>query len=93
MPSPNQTKKEMDHIFSNLLELDPEDEDDSMFIRILTKKLSKHGIGAMVLLPWKELCEMLDENLCFCHLRKIKSLPFYLKNFQEKGLFSLDVSF
>ena len=47
----------------------------------------------MVLLPWKELREIKDENFCFYSLRKIKSLQFYLKNFQEKGLFSLNGSF
>ena len=29
MPSPNQTKKEIDHMFFNLFELDLEDEEDS----------------------------------------------------------------
>ena len=58
MPSPNQTKKKMDHIFFNLFELDPEDEDDSIFGRILIIKWSKDGTNDMVLLPCKELIEM-----------------------------------
>ena len=83
----------MDHIFFNLFGLVREEEDDSSFASILTRKWSKDGTDAMVLLPWKELREMQHENLCFYHLRKIKSLQFYMKNFQEKGLFSLDGSF
>ena len=47
----------------------------------------------MVILPYEELLETQAENLPFYLIRKIKSLQFYLQNFQEKGLFSLDGSF
>ena len=55
MPSPDQTKKELDHIFFKLLWLDPEDEEDwneehLIFIKILSGMASKHGIEAIVLL-------------------------------------------
>ena len=58
--STSYTKKEMDHIFFNLFGLDREEEEDSSFARILTRKWSKDGIDAMVLLPWKEIREMQD---------------------------------
>ena len=108
MPSPDQTKKELDHIFLNLLELDPWDEEDwnenhLIFIEILSEMALKHGIGAIVLLSHEELREILrevqakanskDENLLFYLSIDVKQLQFYLKNLQEKGMFSFDGSF
>ena len=107
IPSPDQTKKELDHVFLNLFELDPWDEEDweenhLIFMEILSEMALKHGIGAIVLLSHEELREILREvqakaidktNLC-CHLSiKVKQLQFYLKNLQEKGMFSFDGSF
>ena len=64
---------------------------------------SKHGIGAIVLLSHEELREILrkvqakanskDENLLSCLSIDVKQLQFYLKNLQEKGMFSFDGSF
>ena len=82
MPSPNRTKKEMDRIFFNLFELDPKDENDLIFARILRRKCSKDGTCAMVIFPWKEVREMQGKNLSWCRLRKIKSLQFCMKNLQ-----------
>ena len=108
MPSPDQTKKELDHIFLNLFDLGPWDEEDwkeehLIFIEILSEMALKHGIGAIVLLSHEELDKILhevqakannkDANLCFYLSVKVKQLQFYLKNFQEKGLVSCDGSF
>ena len=107
MPSPDQTKKELDHIFLNLFELDPWDEEDweenhLIFIEILSEMALKHGIGAIVLLSHEELMEILrevqakasnkDTNLLFYLSVDVKQLQFCLKNLQEKGLFSFDGS-
>ena len=66
MPSPDQTKKELDHIFLNLFDLGPWDEEDwkeehLVFMEILTEMALKHGIGAIVLLSREELREILRE--------------------------------
>ena len=66
MASPDQTKKELDHIFLNLFELDPWDEEDweekhLIFMEILSEMALKHGIGAIVLLSHEELREILRE--------------------------------
>ena len=63
----------------------------------------KHGIGAIVLLSHEELMEILrevqakasnkDTNLLFYLSVDVKQLQFYLKNLQEKGMFSFDGSF
>ena len=45
----------MDHIFFNLFELDPENEEDSVFMCALNEIASKHGIDAMCLLPSEDL--------------------------------------
>ena len=54
MTSPNQ----MDHIFFNIFELNPEDEEDSneedlIFMSFLSDISSKHGIYTMSLFPKK----------------------------------------
>ena len=40
----------MDHISFKLLELDPEEEEDSIFISVLSDILSKYGADAIALL-------------------------------------------
>ena len=89
----------MDQIFFNLFELDLEDEEDSIFARILKRKLSKYGVEAMVLLSFEELREIKEkldkqaENLPSCLFSKMKALQFYLKHLHAKYLFSIDGSF
>ena len=80
----------MDHIFFNLFELYPEDEDHSIFAIILARKISKDTTGAMVLLSFEEPREIKAQswkqadNRHSYLLSKIKPLQFCLKNFQEK---------
>ena len=108
MPSPDQIKKELDHIFLNLFESDPWDEEDwnekhLIFMEILSEMALKHGIGAIVLLSHEELREILREvqakasdqgtSLCFYLSGKVNQLQFHLKNLQEKRMFSFDSSF
>ena len=64
MPSPDQTKKELDHIFLNLFELDPWDEEDweekhLIFMEILNEMALKRGTGAIVLMSHEALHEIL----------------------------------
>ena len=73
MPSPNQTKKEMCRIFFNIFELDPKDEDDSIFTSILSRKLSQDGTDAAVLLSYEELGKIKTKVD-----KKGTSLPSYL---------------
>ena len=49
MHSPNQIEKEMSHLFFNLLELDPEDKEDSIFMSVLSDIVSKYEINAIAL--------------------------------------------
>ena len=99
MPSPDQTKKELDHVFINLFELGPWDkedwkEDHLIFIEILREIALKHGIDAIVILSHEELREILheiqaraseqDTKLCFYLSGDVKQLQFYLNNLQEK---------
>ena len=92
MPSPNQTEKETNHLFFNLIELDPEDEEDSIFMSVLNDITSKCGIGTIDLLPREDL-HSTRLNLPDCLAVEVKSLQHYLKHFQEKLLFSIDTSF
>ena len=50
MPSPNQLEEEKDHIFFNLFELDPEDEEGSISMNVLSDIVSKHRLNAIYLL-------------------------------------------
>ena len=104
MPSTDQTKKELDHIFFNLFELDQEDEEDwneenLVFMSVLSDIASKHRTYDIALLSHEELRGIIakeskqDINLPHYLRGHVKSLQFCLKNLQEKGLFSLDGSF
>ena len=67
MPSSDQTKKELDHVFFNLFELDPLDEEDwneehLIFIKILSDMVSKHWIGAIVFFLTKIFVKSLVES-------------------------------
>ena len=108
MPSPDQTKKELDLILLNFFELGPYDEEDwkedhLIFMEILSEMTLTSGICAIVLLSHEELREILreikakankqDENLRFNLSGDANQLQFYLKNLQGKGMFSFDGSF
>ena len=104
MISTDHTKKEIDHIFFKLFELDPKDEEDwneehLVFISVLRDATSKHGAHTIDLLCYEEIREiksMSDKqgtNLPCYLLGDTKSIQFYLKNFQEKEIFSFDGSF
>ena len=72
-------------------------------MQILSEIALKHGTGAIVLLSHEELrdvfCEIKakarnqDMNLPFYLSSDVKHLHFYLKNLEENGLLSFDVSF
>ena len=108
MPSTGQTNKELDHIFFNLFWLDPEYEEDwneenLIFMKILSDVASKHVTCAIVLLSHEELSEILRKikskanmqgtNHHFHLSGDVRSLQFYLSNLKEKRMFSLDSSF
>ena len=57
MPSTNQVEREINHLFFKIFELDPEEEVKSIFTSILTKKLSKDGVDAMILFSYEKLLE------------------------------------
>ena len=86
MPSPDQIEKEIDHVFFNLLGLDQEDEEDSIFVRVLRYIASKQRIDGTSLFPCEDF-----RSTCFnLHMRlfvEVRSLQFYLKHLQEKGFF------
>ena len=82
----------MDHLFFNLFELDPENEEDSIFMVVLNDATSKHGMKAMALLEHEELYSTYL-SVPIRMAVEVNSLQFYLKNFQEKGTFSIDGSF
>ena len=104
MPFPDQTKKELDHIFFNLFELCPWDEecwneDHFIFISFLSDVAWKYGTCAIALLSYEKLRKVIakpknqDTNLpCYLY-GYMMSLQFCLKNLQEKLLFSFDSSF
>ena len=87
----------MCHIFSNLFELDLEDkedskEEDSISMTFLSGIDTNHGIDSIVLLTcedYRSTCLSLSIRLAV----KVKSLQFYLKCLQEKGMFSINSSF
>ena len=47
MLSPDQIEKDRSHLFFSLIELDPEDEEESIFMSVLSNIASKHGINAI----------------------------------------------
>ena len=92
MSSPNQIKKDTSRVFINLLQLDLDDEEESIFIRILRDMMLENGIEAIVLLSYEDLRNIKDQadkqgtGLPFYLVTEIKSLQFYLKHLQEKGM-------
>ena len=83
MPSPNQVEKEMNHLFLNFLELDPEDEEWPIFMSVLRDIASKHGTFDMPILSHEDLRRM-SANLPICLGVEVKSLQLHLKYLQEK---------
>ena len=79
MHSPNQIEKEMNHLLFNLFELDPEDEEESIFISILRDIASKNGADCMALFPYKDL-HITGLNLPIHLSVEVKSIQFYLKH-------------
>ena len=55
MASPDQTEKETSRLFFKLLELDPEDQEESIFMSVLSDIASNHGTDAISLFPTKVL--------------------------------------
>ena len=55
MPSSNQIEKKMDHLFFSLFELDPENEEDSIFIGDWNEGKSNHGMDIIALLAHEEI--------------------------------------
>ena len=66
---------------------------------VLRETSSKHGIDAIALLYHEEVLEIIAKarnqgtNIPYYLRGHVKSLQLYLKNLQEKGLFSIDSSF
>ena len=89
MHSPNQIVKDMNHAFFDLIELDPEDEEEKMFMSVLCDTTSEHGTDAIALLSCEDLLSM-DANLPFYLVEEVKSLQLYLKRLQEEGFYSID---
>ena len=56
MPSPNQIENEMNNLFFKLLELDLEDEEESILMSVLRDITSKHGVDTIALLSYLPSC-------------------------------------
>ena len=82
----------MHHLFFNLFELDPEDEEDSILMSVLRKIVSKYGLCAIDLFPHGDIRRK-GLKLPLRLAVEVKSLQFYLKHLKEKGSFSIDGSF
>ena len=91
MPLPNQIEKEISHLFFNLLELDLEDEEESIFMSVVSDIDSKVGVEAIALLSCEDL-RSIGTNLPFCLAVEFKSLQLHLHHLQEEVLFSIDDS-
>ena len=52
---PDQIEKEMNHLFFNLIELDPEDEEEWIFTSVLNDIASKRGSDDIALLYHEDL--------------------------------------
>ena len=79
MPSPNQTGKEINHLFFNLLELYPEDEEESIFMGVLSKIASKHGMYLINILSYEDL-RSIGTNFTFYLAAEVKSIQLHLKH-------------
>ena len=84
MPYPNQIEKEIDHMFFNLLELNPEDEEGLIFMSVLSVIASKYGTCTIDLFPYEDFRSK-GLNLPIRLAVNVKSFQFYLKYLQEKG--------
>ena len=67
MTSPNQIDKYTSRLFFNLIELDPKDEEESMFMSVLSDMMSKHGLDAMPRVSCEDL-RIIGANLPFSRL-------------------------
>ena len=79
MPLSNQIKKETNHVFFSLLELDPEGKEESTFMSVLSDIASKHGTDVIDLSPYEET-RSAGSSLPFYLVVEIKSLQFCLKH-------------
>ena len=82
----------MNHLFFNLFELDLEDEEDSIFMSVLSDIASKYGVDATILFTCEDLCSTCL-NLPICLALEVKLCQFYLKHLQEEALYSIYDSF
>ena len=72
----------MNHLFFNLLELHPEDEEESIFMRFLRDIASKQGTDSIVIFPSEDL-RITGLNLPIRLVVEVKSIQFCLKHLQE----------
>ena len=75
MTAPNQVDKEMSHLFFNLFELDPEDEQESFFMSVLIDISPKHEKHSTSLFSHEDLL-MIGLNLPVHLGMEVKSIQF-----------------
>ena len=92
MTETNQTEKDAINALISLLQLDEEDEEESIFMIILRDTMSEDGADIIALFSYKDLRNT-GARIPFYLVVEVKLLQFCLKYLQEQGLCSIYRSF
>ena len=93
------TRRDATHILENLLDWDPEEEDDSKCFQLFQELASIDGIDGIITLSHDNLQSLYDNlkkkinSISFCSILSINKVQFFLKNLQEKVKYEIGANF
>ena len=97
--SRDKTRRGAVHILENLLDYDPNYEEDLPFIQLFQELACINRIDGLITTSCENLRTLYSNlsrktnNISFCSILKIKKLRFFLKHFQEKGNYEIGANF
>ena len=98
-PNEKKTRRDANHILENLIDFDPENEEDSSFIQVFQELSSIGGIDGQITLSSDNLRTLYSHFnsktniISFCIIMGIKRLQLFLKHLQQRGHYEIGTNF